>query len=120
MNKDYYKILDVSSDASFEEIQKAYRKLARRYHPDVNPGDKQAEEYMKRINEAYAVLSDESKRKVYDAEYTGKTYKTHNKEDSEQHKRQSEQQKNTRQEYSGEDKEHKDMWDEMKKYYNSL
>ncbi len=58
----YYKILDVSTDASNEEIKKAFRKLARVYHPDINPGDKTAEEKFKQINEAYDILSDENKR----------------------------------------------------------
>jgi DnaJ-class molecular chaperone len=64
--KDYYKILNVSRGASADEIKKAFRKLARKYHPDVNPGDKKAEEKFKEINEAYEVLSDADKRKKYD------------------------------------------------------
>jgi len=63
---DYYELLEVSRDASFEEIKKAYRKLALKYHPDRNPGDKEAEEKFKLINEAYQVLSDEEKRALYD------------------------------------------------------
>ncbi|NPA27874.1 MAG: molecular chaperone DnaJ [Epsilonproteobacteria bacterium] len=62
----YYEILEVSTNASIAEIKKAYRKLALKYHPDKNPGDKEAEEKFKLINEAYAVLSDEEKRRVYD------------------------------------------------------
>jgi DnaJ-class molecular chaperone len=64
--KDYYKILGVDKNASQKDIQKAYRKLARQYHPDVNPGDKNAEEKFKEINEANEVLSDPEKRKRYD------------------------------------------------------
>ena len=64
--KDYYQILGVSRDASLEEIKRAYRRLALKYHPDKNPGDKEAEERFKEINEAYAVLSDPEKRRQYD------------------------------------------------------
>jgi curved DNA-binding protein len=64
--KDYYHILGVAKNASDEEIKKAYRKLAMKYHPDRNPNKKEAEERFKEINEAYAVLSDKEKRKQYD------------------------------------------------------
>ncbi|WP_017653599.1 DnaJ C-terminal domain-containing protein [Fortiea contorta] len=64
--KDYYAILGVSKTASPEEIKQAFRKLARKFHPDVNPGNKQAEASFKEINEAYEVLSDPDKRKKYD------------------------------------------------------
>jgi curved DNA-binding protein len=64
--KDYYKILGVERKASTDEIRSAYRKLAMKYHPDKNPGDKKAEEKFKEINEAYQVLSDEQKRAHYD------------------------------------------------------
>src|SRR5580692_12730741 len=64
--KDYYEILGVKKSASAEEIRKAFRKLARKYHPDVNPGDKKAEEKFKEISEANDVLSEPKKRKIYD------------------------------------------------------
>ncbi len=64
--KDYYKILGVQRNASQDDIKKAFRKLARKYHPDVNPGDKKAEAHFKEINEAYEVLSDPEKRQKYD------------------------------------------------------
>lgn len=64
--KDYYKILGVDKKANEKEIRQAYRKLARKYHPDVNPGDKSAEDKFKEINEANEVLSDPEKRKKYD------------------------------------------------------
>jgi len=64
--KDYYHVLGVSKNASEEELKRAYRKLAMKYHPDKNPNKKEAEERFKEINEAYAVLSDKEKRKQYD------------------------------------------------------
>jgi curved DNA-binding protein len=64
--KDYYKILGVERTATKDEIKKAYRKLARKHHPDVNPGDKAAEQRFKEINEAQEVLTDAEKRKKYD------------------------------------------------------
>ncbi|OCR02297.1 molecular chaperone DnaJ [Oscillatoriales cyanobacterium USR001] len=64
--RNYYQILGLSRDASIDEIKKAYRRLARQFHPDVNPGDKDAEDKFKAINEAYDILSDVDKRSQYD------------------------------------------------------
>jgi len=64
--KDYYSTLGVAKTANAKEIKQAYRKLARKHHPDVNPGDKAAESKFKEINEAYEVLGDSDKRKKYD------------------------------------------------------
>ncbi|OGD17880.1 MAG: molecular chaperone DnaJ [Candidatus Aminicenantes bacterium RBG_16_63_16] len=66
MDKDYYRVLGVGRSASALEIKKAYRRLARKYHPDVNPGDRTAEEKFKEIQEAYSVLGDPKKRSLYD------------------------------------------------------
>src|SRR5208337_1567153 len=64
--KDYYAILGVKKTATADDVRKAFRKLARKYHPDVNPGDKKSEEKFKELSEANDVLSDEKKRKIYD------------------------------------------------------
>src|ERR1700684_102591 len=63
---EYYETLGVPRTANADEIRKAYRKLARKYHPDLNPGDKSAEDRFKKVQEAYDILSDEDKRKIYD------------------------------------------------------
>src|SRR5580765_930079 len=64
--EDLYILLDVGRSASLNEIKRAFRRLARRYHPDINPGDNQAEDLFKRITEAYEVLSNPTKRQFYD------------------------------------------------------
>ncbi len=64
--KDYYGVLGIKKTATADEIRKAFRKAARKYHPDVNPGDKKAEEKFKEISEANDILSDDKKRKIYD------------------------------------------------------
>src|SRR5215472_13276646 len=64
--QDYYELLGVSKKATAKDIRAAFRKLARKYHPDLNPGDKAAEEKFKQLQEAYDVLSDAKKRQMYD------------------------------------------------------
>ena len=66
MARDYYEVLGVAKGASDNDIKKAYRKLARQYHPDRNPGDKQAEGRFKEVQDAYDVLSDKKKREQYE------------------------------------------------------
>lgn len=79
--KDYYQLLDISKTASQEEIKKAYRKLALKYHPDKNKGEKAAEDKFKEINEAYAVLSDPEKRRQYDQFGSTRFHQRFNQED---------------------------------------
>ena len=81
MAKDYYKILGVPRNATQEEIKKAYRRLAMKYHPDKNKGNKEAEEKFKEINEAYAVLSDPEKRRMYDMYGSTEFHKRYSTED---------------------------------------
>ena len=64
--RDYYEVLGIQKDASADDIKKAYRSLARKYHPDLHPDDKQCAEKFKEVNEAYEVLSDPSKKERYD------------------------------------------------------
>src|SRR6202167_6551522 len=64
--QDYYQTLGVERGASEDDIRKAYRKLARKHHPDLNPGDKSAEEHFKKVQEAYDILSDPKKKQMYD------------------------------------------------------
>ncbi|MFX0138592.1 MAG: DnaJ domain-containing protein, partial [Candidatus Hodarchaeota archaeon] len=66
MAKDYYKILGINKGTSREEIKRAFRKMARKYHPDVNPDEPKSGEKFKEINEAYTILSDDKKRDMYD------------------------------------------------------
>src|SRR5258707_11080014 len=66
MAADYYKTLGVSREADADEIRKAYRKLARKHHPDLNPGDKAAEDRFKQVQEAYDILSEPKKKQMYD------------------------------------------------------
>src|ERR1700712_5323803 len=65
-NKDYYAALGIKKSATSDDIRKSFRKLARKYHPDVNPNDKKSEEKFKEISEANDILSDDKKRKIYD------------------------------------------------------
>jgi len=104
---DYYKILGISKKASEKDIKKAYRKLARKYHPDLNPNDKVAEKKFKEINEANEVLSNPENRKKYD-QY-GKDWK--HAEEFEKAKQQQQYQKSTRQSYS--DQDYSDFFESM-------
>ena len=81
MAEDYYSILGVEKNASASKIKSQYRKLAKKYHPDKNPGDKKAEEMFKKVSEAYAVLSDPEKRKNYDMFGTEKFHQQYSPED---------------------------------------
>lgn len=96
---DYYKILEIDKNASAEEIKKAYRKLARKFHPDLNPNDKEAHKKFQRINEANEVLSDPEKRKKYD-QY-GKDWQ-HAEHFEKQRQRQPQQEAYTSEDFSGE------------------
>ena len=64
--RDYYEVLGIQKNASEDEMKKAYRQMAKKYHPDLHPNDKEAEEKFKEVNEAYEVLSDPSKKERYD------------------------------------------------------
>lgn len=71
MAQDYYKVIGVTPGASEEEIKSAYRRMAKKYHPDAHPGDGECERRFREINEAYGVLGDSEKRKKYDADRRG-------------------------------------------------
>tara|TARA_R110002073_G_scaffold72537_1_gene177645 strand:- start:674323 stop:675216 length:894 start_codon:yes stop_codon:yes gene_type:complete len=100
---DYYKILEIPKSASEQDIKKAYRKLARKYHPDLNPEDKEAEKKFKEINEANEVLSNPGNRKKYD-EY-GKDWE-HAEQFEKAKQQQGQQQRHAQQQYSGGASEH--------------
>lgn len=104
---DYYKILGVDKNATEEEIKKAYRKLARKFHPDLNPNDKEAERNFKAINEANEVLSNAENRKKYDK--YGKDWK--HAEEFEKAKQQQQYQSNSQQQYSGSFSDNEDFSD---------
>jgi len=97
---DFYKLLDIEKSASTADIKKAYRKLARKYHPDLNPNNKEAEKKFKEINEANAVLSDPEKRKKYDEH--GNDWK-HAEEFEQARKQHKQPSRNTSQQYNGDD-----------------
>jgi len=89
--KDYYYILGINKSASINEIKVAYRKLSKKFHPDMNNGDKYFEDRFKEIQEAYEVLSDSSKRKDYDWRYTNFNKNTHTNKDEELRRKEAEQ-----------------------------
>lgn len=78
----WYQVLEVSQQASEEEIKASYRKLAKKYHPDAHPGDKECEKRFKEISEAYSILSDQEKRKKYDAELSRNRQSGHSGKES--------------------------------------
>lgn len=78
MNINYYEVLGIASNATLKEIQQAYKKLAHKYHPDMNGGDKECEERMKQINIAYSILSDEKLRAEYDVQEERGSKHNHN------------------------------------------
>ncbi|WAC39408.1 J domain-containing protein [Pedobacter sp. SL55] len=99
---DFYKLLEIDRSASTGDIKKAYRKLARKYHPDLNPNNKEAEKKFKEINEANAVLSDPEKRKKYD-EHGNNWQHAEEFEKARQQQSQNQQKRKTSQSFAGED-----------------
>lgn len=81
---DYYKVLGLDKDASQEAIKKAYRKLAKKYHPDVNQNNPKAEEMFKKVAEAYETLSDETKKATYDNQTQGSTFNSNSRNGGQQ------------------------------------
>ena len=107
---DYYKILGVSKTATEKEIKAAYRKLARKYHPDLNPDNKEAERKFREINEANEVISDAENRKKYDK--FGKDWKHGEEYEKAQHQRQQQSQYKTGQQVFSE-QEYSDFFESM-------
>ncbi len=88
MKKNLYQILGVTKDATMDQIKSAYRKLAKKYHPDVHPGDEECEKKFQEITEAYSILSDENKRKKYDAGFSDAQSAQENRQETRERKTQ--------------------------------
>lgn len=88
MKKNLYQILGVAKDATMDQIKSAYRKLAKKYHPDVHPGDEECEKKFQEITEAYSILSDENKRKKYDASFSDAQNAQENRQETRERKTQ--------------------------------
>lgn len=88
MKKNLYQILGVTKDATMDQIKSAYRKLAKKYHPDVHPGDEECEKKFQEITEAYSILSDENKRKKYDASFSDAQNAQENRQETRERKTQ--------------------------------
>lgn len=88
MKKNLYQILGVAKDATMDQIKSSYRKLAKKYHPDVHPGDEECEKKFQEITEAYSILSDENKRKKYDAGFSDAQNAQENRQETHERKTQ--------------------------------